>query len=105
MKRRRTEPWVIAVGMRTAIISCCAGIWLKTPKSEGSATFWPNCRKDEQARTQAVLQGTAPARPPEGSRGAGLGFIDMAKKASKPIEFDFRKLNENFSFFSMKTVI
>ncbi len=43
--------------------------------------------------------------PPEDSRGAGLGFIDMAKKASKPIEFDFKKIDENFSFFSMKTVI
>ncbi len=43
--------------------------------------------------------------PSPGSRGAGLGFIDMAKKASKPIEFDFRKIDGNFSFFSSKTVI
>jgi len=44
--------------------------------------------------------------PPEESKGgAGLGFIDMAKKASKPIEFDFKEINEKFHFFSMKTVI
>ncbi len=43
--------------------------------------------------------------PDKGSKGAGLGFIDMAKKASKPIEFDFKKVDENVSFFSMKTII
>ncbi|MDM8525187.1 SiaB family protein kinase [Desulfococcaceae bacterium HSG8] len=39
------------------------------------------------------------------SKGAGLGFIDMAKKASRPIEFDFKTIDENYSFFSSKTVI
>lgn len=39
------------------------------------------------------------------SKGAGLGFIEMARKASQPIEFDFRKLDENNSFFTLKTVI
>ncbi len=43
--------------------------------------------------------------PDDGSKGAGLGFIDMAKKASRPLEFDFRTIDENFSFFSTKTVI
>ena len=43
--------------------------------------------------------------PDEGSKGAGLGFIDMARKASRPIEFDFKEINDKFSFFSVKTVI
>jgi hypothetical protein len=43
--------------------------------------------------------------PPDSIGGAGLGFIDMAKKASQPIEFDFKQINEKYSFFSMKIVI
>ncbi|MDM8515509.1 SiaB family protein kinase [Desulfobacterales bacterium HSG16] len=43
--------------------------------------------------------------PDKESKGAGLGFIDMAKKANKPIEFDFKKIDDEMSFFSMKTVI
>jgi hypothetical protein len=43
--------------------------------------------------------------PEEGSRGAGLGFIAMAKKASRPIEFSFRQLDEEISYFSLKTII
>jgi len=41
----------------------------------------------------------------KGSQGAGLGFIGMAKKASRPIEFNFRKIDAEKSYFSLKTLI
>jgi len=45
-------------------------------------------------------------RPPKESKGgAGLGFIEMARRASRPIEFSFKKVNDEFHFFSMKIVI
>ncbi|MCP4687265.1 MAG: hypothetical protein GY859_04395 [Desulfobacterales bacterium] len=45
-------------------------------------------------------------RPAEdGGKGAGLGFLEMAKKASEPIQFEFEKIDEEFSFFSIKTTI
>lgn len=37
--------------------------------------------------------------------GAGLGFIDMARKSGQKLQFDFEPINENISFFSLKTVI
>lgn len=43
--------------------------------------------------------------PDEGSKGGGLGFIEMAKKASGPIEFDFKKINDRHSFFSVRIII
>ena len=43
--------------------------------------------------------------PDEESKGAGLGFIEMAKKASRPIEFTFKQIDEQLFFFSLKTVI
>ncbi|MBF0289893.1 MAG: hypothetical protein HQM14_18925 [SAR324 cluster bacterium] len=43
--------------------------------------------------------------PEEGSKGAGLGFIEMARKSSKPIEFNFQTIDEEFSFFSIKILI
>ena len=43
--------------------------------------------------------------PENESKGAGLGFVEMAKKASQPIEFDFKPINEYTSFFSLKTII
>lgn len=37
--------------------------------------------------------------------GAGLGFIDIVKKTGNKIEFHFEKINENTSFFIVKTLI
>jgi len=36
---------------------------------------------------------------------AGLGFIDMARKASEPINFEITPVSETRSFFSMTTII
>ncbi|HHB93267.1 MAG TPA: hypothetical protein ENK59_08670 [Thioploca sp.] len=39
------------------------------------------------------------------TKGAGLGFIELARKSAKPIDFDFQSIDEQFSFFSLKTYI
>ncbi|MCX7781774.1 MAG: SiaB family protein kinase [Negativicutes bacterium] len=36
-----------------------------------------------------------------GRRGAGLGLIDMAKRATQPLEFSFIKQNDRVSFFTL----
>lgn len=40
--------------------------------------------------------------PDEQSLGAGLGFIEMARKASEPLEYRFKPIDEDHSFFSLK---
>ena len=42
---------------------------------------------------------------PEASKGAGLGFIELARKSVKPIEFEVQNIDDDFSFFSLKTTI
>ena len=37
--------------------------------------------------------------------GAGLGFIDMARKSGNKLDFSFVKVNDKYSFFSLKTRI
>ena len=37
--------------------------------------------------------------------GAGLGFIDMAKKSGNKIRFDFEQINDELSFFSLRMTI
>lgn len=43
--------------------------------------------------------------PDPQSKGAGLGFIEMARKASKPLEYLFTPVDENHSFFSLKALV
>ncbi|MGB3181202.1 MAG: SiaB family protein kinase [Cyclobacteriaceae bacterium] len=37
--------------------------------------------------------------------GAGLGFVDMARKSGRPLEFDFEPMNDEQTFFSLTTKI
>lgn len=41
----------------------------------------------------------------ENSRGAGLGLIEMARRSGKPLEYNFTKIDDEFSFFSIKVVV
>ncbi len=43
--------------------------------------------------------------PHEKSKGAGLGFIELARRSVTPLKFDFRKIDEKFAFFSFRTEI
>lgn len=37
--------------------------------------------------------------------GAGLGFVDMARKSGQKLEYDFEKIDDKYSFFSLRTTI
>ena len=37
--------------------------------------------------------------------GAGLGFVDMARKSGQKLDYDFEKMDDKYSFFSLKTTI
>jgi hypothetical protein len=41
----------------------------------------------------------------EASKGAGLGFIEMARKATHPIEFEIAGMENGYSFFVVKAII
>jgi hypothetical protein len=41
----------------------------------------------------------------EGSKGAGLGLMEIARRASKPIEFDFVDVDDEHAFFTLKASV
>jgi hypothetical protein len=45
------------------------------------------------------------AGPEEGSKGAGLGLMEIARRSSKPIEFDFSDIDDDYAFFSLKASV
>jgi uncharacterized protein YqgQ len=42
---------------------------------------------------------------PPGTNSAGLGLIDMARKASRPLEYSIMKLDESVCFFTLKAFV
>jgi hypothetical protein len=45
------------------------------------------------------------AGPEEGSKGAGLGLMEIARRASKPIEFDFADVDDKHAFFTIRASV
>lgn len=43
--------------------------------------------------------------PPEGSKGAGVGFVEIARRATKGFEFDFHETDSMHSYFAIKAYI
>ena len=43
--------------------------------------------------------------PEEESKGASLGLIEMARRAEKPMEFDFEIIDEKYTFFCVKAIV
>lgn len=48
---------------------------------------------------------TLKGETPEGSKGAGVGFIDIARRAKKGFEFDFIPVKDDRSYFSIKAYV
>jgi hypothetical protein len=45
------------------------------------------------------------SNPDAESKGAGLGLIEMAKRSSKPIEYNFETIDDDNFYFTIKTII
>ncbi len=96
---------IIAVGYEGNHYFVLCGNMVENDKVEGLRKKLVKLQKMDKNQLKEYYREQRRKPPPEESKGAGLGFIDMAKKASRTIEFDFKKINDKFSFFSMKTVI
>jgi len=58
----------------------------------------------DKAGLKALHKDVLRGETPEGSKGAGVGFIDIARHATRGIEFDFRPVDAANSFFTLKAM-
>jgi hypothetical protein len=62
-------------------------------------------RAMNEAELRALYKERLRAGPEEGSKGAGLGLIEIARRASRPIEFDFTDVDDKHAFFTLKASV
>ena len=48
---------------------------------------------------------TLKSEPEGGARGAGIGLIEIARRSSRPIQFDFTEVDDRFAFFALEAEI
>jgi hypothetical protein len=59
----------------------------------------------DKEQLKALYKERRKQTPDEGSKGAGIGLIEMARKAGKPLECLFTEIDGTFSFYSIKAII
>jgi hypothetical protein len=62
-------------------------------------------RQADKEELKTMYKETLRSGPEEGSKGASIGFIEIARRASKPIEFDFAEVDGRFAFFVLAAEI
>lgn len=96
---------IITVGYESDHYFVACGNIIYRDASQKLRNRLTNLKKMSRQELKAHYKQRRKTKPEDGSRGAGLGFIEMAKKASKPIDFSIRDIDEKYSFFSIKIII
>lgn len=96
---------ILTIGKEGADYVVCAGNLVQradVPRLHARLNRIKEMNKEE---LKALYKEQLRAEPEEGSKGAGLGFMEIARRASKPIEFDFNDLDDDYAFFALKATI
>ncbi len=62
-------------------------------------------QRADRAELRALYKDTLRTEPDETSKGAGIGFIEIARRASRPITFDFIDIDGRLAFFALEAEI
>lgn len=96
---------VLSVGRRgdNYFVSCCNLIRNQDcPRLQDSLRHIQSLDRSE---LMTLYKQTLKGGRPEGSKGAGVGFIDIARHATHGFEFDFAKIDDSFSYFCLEAYV
>ncbi len=96
---------VVTIGTEQGRFFVVCGNVIRTwdvPKLKARLEHLSSLGKDE---IKAYYKNQLREAPEEDSRGATIGLIEIARRASEPLEFDFQPLDEEHVFFCLKVII
>lgn len=96
---------ILTIGKEGTDYVVCAGNLIERSDVERLRAKLTRIRDMSKDELKALYKEQLRAEPEQGSKGAGLGFMEIARRASKPIEFDFTDVDANHSFFALKATI
>jgi hypothetical protein len=96
---------VLSVGRRddAYFVSCCNLI--RNEDSKRLEDSLRHIQSLDRAELISLYKQTLKNGRPEGSKGAGVGFIDIARHATRGFEFDFMKIDDTFSYFCLEAYV
>lgn len=96
---------VLSVGHRedAYFVSCCNLI--RSQDSKRLEDSLRHIQSLDRSELISLYKQTLKNGRPEGSKGAGVGFIDIARHATQGFEFDFLKIDDTFSYFCLEAYV
>jgi Family of unknown function (DUF6272) len=96
---------ILTIGREGGDYVVCAGNLVRDADVERLRARLNRIRNMSKDELKTHYKERLRSEPEEGSKGAGLGFMEIARRATKPIEFDFAKVDGDRSFFALKAII
>jgi len=96
---------VLIVGKEENHFYIISGNYIQENQEDALQEKLTNIRTMDHEELKKYYKQQRRAPVDDASKGAGLGFIEMARKASQPIEFKIARMENGYSFFVVKAVI
>lgn len=95
----------LAIGINNEKYFCMCGNLVEKDKSASLKHRLHEIVSMDRDALKAAYKERLKAGPEDGSEGASIGFIEMARKSSEPMEYDFIDVDDGYDFFYLKIYI
>lgn len=96
---------VLTVGRQDNKVFVTCGNVIKNSDKDRLNKNLTAIQKMDKAELKKLWKDTLRGETPDGSKGAGVGFIDIARRARQGFDFDFSEVDDAISFFTLKAYI
>ena len=96
---------VLTVGTENERYFVSCGNLIKRKDVERLGSALDHIKTLDKDGLKALYKETLKGETPEGSKGAGVGFIDIARRANNGFDFDFTAVDEGHSYFCLKAYV
>lgn len=93
---------VVSVGRQEGQFYIACGNLIENKDVDRLSSGLANILSLDQAGLKALYKSTLRGPTPETSKGAGVGFIEIARRAPNGFEYDFEKIDDDHSFFAVR---
>lgn len=96
---------VLTVGRKDDRVFVTCGNVIKNPDRDRLKEHLLSIQQMGTKELKKLWKDTLRGDTPDGSKGAGVGFIDIARRSRQGFEFDFSDVDDTHSFFTLKAYI
>lgn len=96
---------ILAIGLADGGYLVASGNQIRKSDKERIRSQLEVLQKSSPDELKKMYREKIHAGPDPGSKGASIGLIEIARRATRPIEFEFFDVNDTQTFFALKVII